>query len=339
MKCMSFVSFSKSWFILVALLFLLPISIGISTMYGTKYIDASSVYTAFFAFDATNVDHQIIIHSRLARALGSVLIGSALAVSGALMQGITHNPLASPALMGVSDGSALAVTICMIVFPAATMTQQIVFSFVGSAAGAGLVFGLASSLPRGLSPATLAILGAVIGTFLSGVAVVLTMYFQIAQDISFWYHARLHQLQLSYLQIAIPFITAGLGMAFSIRRSLTVLAFGDDIATSLGQKTMQVKIIASFAVVLLTGSSVALAGKIGFVGLIIPHIARFFVGSDYARIVPITGLLGGVGLAFADVASRFLNYPFETPIGVITSIIGVPFFLYLARKKGGMSHV
>lgn len=314
---------------------MLPITVGVSVTYGTKYIDVGRVYEAFTAFDAANVDHQIIIHSRLPRVIGALLIGAALAISGALMQGITQNPLASPGLMGVSDGSTLAVTISMIFFPSASMIHQMVFSFMGSAFGAVLVFGLGAYLPNGLSPATLAILGAVIGTFLSGIAVVLNMYFQISQDISFWYNARLHQMQPDHLQIAAIFIAAGVAVALYIAKSVTILSLGKEVAISLGQRVAYVKLIGAAAVILLTGSAVALAGKIGFVGLIIPHITRFFVGSNYSRIIPVSALLGGIGLALSDVASRFLNYPFETPIGVITSLIGVPFFLYLARAKGG----
>lgn len=329
----------KTYILVLALMMLLPVAVGVSVACGTKYIDIGQVYEAFMAFDGTNVDHQIIIHSRLPRGMGALLIGSALAISGALMQGITQNPLASPGLMGVSDGSALAVTVSMIFFPTTSMIHQMIFSFIGSAFGAMLVFGLGAYMRNGLSPATLAILGSVIGTFLGGVAVVLNMYFQNSQDISFWYNARLHQIQPDHLQIAAIFITAGTAIALYIGKGVTILSLGKEVAISLGQRIVYVKLMAAFAVILLTGSAVALAGKIGFVGLIIPHIACFLVGSHYSRIIPISALLGGIGLVLADVVSRFLNYPFETPIGVITSLVGVPFFLYLARSKGGRQGV
>jgi iron complex transport system permease protein len=321
--------------ILLAAPALILLMAALSILYGVKEIDMMTIRNAIFQFDPTNVDHQIIMSSRLPRAMGTMLIGCALAVSGALMQGITRNYLASPGIMGISDGSILAVTLSMILLPEASDLQRIIFSFAGSALGAGIVFGLGSILPNGLSPVRLAILGTIIGTFLSSFASALAIYFQISQDIGFWYHARLHQLQPEQVRLAIPFVIVGMLAALRIARSVTVLSLGEEVAVSLGQRTTVVKVLAAAAVMLLTGSAVALAGKIAFVGLIIPHIVRFLVGADYKWVIPCSGVLGAIFLALSDIVSRFLNYPFETPVGVITSLIGVPFFLYLARKKGG----
>ncbi|AJQ25489.1 FecCD family ABC transporter permease [Pelosinus fermentans] len=323
------------YMILLAAPALILLMAALSILYGAKEIDMMTIRNAIFQFDPTNVDHQIIMSSRLPRAMGTMLIGCALAVSGALMQGITRNYLASPGIMGISDGSILAVTLSMILLPEASDLQRIIFSFAGSALGAGVVFGLGSILPNGLSPVRLAILGTIIGTFLSSFASALAIYFQISQDIGFWYHARLHQLQPEQVGLAIPFVVVGMLAALRIARSVTVLSLGEEVAVSLGQRTTVVKVLAAAAVMLLTGSAVALAGKIAFVGLIIPHIVRFLVGADYKWVIPCSGVLGAIFLALSDIVSRFLNYPFETPVGVITSLIGVPFFLYLARKKGG----
>ncbi|OAM92276.1 iron complex transport system permease protein [Pelosinus fermentans] len=323
------------YMILLAAPALILLMAALSILYGVKEIDMMTIRNAIFQFDPTNVDHQIIMSSRLPRAMGTMLIGCALAVSGALMQGITRNYLASPGIMGISDGSILAVTLSMILLPEASDLQRIIFSFAGSALGAGIVFGLGSILPNGLSPVRLAILGTIIGTFLSSFASALAIYFQISQDIGFWYHARLHQLQPEQVRLAIPFVIVGMLAALRIARSVTVLSLGEEVAVSLGQRTTVVKVLAAAAVMLLTGSAVALAGKIAFVGLIIPHIVRFLVGADYKWVIPCSGVLGAIFLALSDIVSRFLNYPFETPVGVITSLIGVPFFLYLARKKGG----
>lgn len=323
------------YMILLAAPALILLMAALSILYGGKEIDLMTIQNAILQFDPTNVDHQIIMSSRLPRAMGTMLIGCALGVSGALMQGITRNYLASPGIMGISDGSILAVTLSMILLPEASDLQRIIFSFAGSALGAGIVFGLGSILPNGLSPVRLAILGTIIGTFLSSVASALAIYFQISQDIGFWYHARLHQLQPEQVGLAIPFVVVGMLASLRIARSVTVLSLGEEVAVSLGQRTTVVKVLAAAAVMLLTGSAVALAGKIAFVGLIIPHIVRFLVGADYKWVIPCSGVLGAIFLALSDIVSRFLNYPFETPVGVITSLIGVPFFLYLARKKGG----
>lgn len=309
-----------------------------SIIYGSKNIDIRTILNAIISFDAGNVNHQIIVHSRIPRAIGALIIGAFLATSGAIMQGVTRNYLASPSIMGVTDGSAFAITLCMIFFPNMSSMELITFSFFGSALGIILVFGMASLLPNGLSPVKLALIGTIIGTFLSSVSAALSNYFQVSQDISFWYNSRLHLLEPSRIKLAIPFVIVGIIAALLVSKAITILSLGEEIAIGLGQNTKMIKFFAMSIVVLLTGISVALVGKIGFVGLIIPHITRFLVGVDYKWIIPCSAVLGGTFLVLADILSRFMNYPFETPIGVVTSMIGVPFFLYLARKKGGDKH-
>lgn len=321
--------------ILMVCPFAMMVTFIVSVLYGAKSIDPETVWHAFFQFDEGNVDHQIVIHSRVPRAIGTVLIGTFLAISGAIMQGMTRNYLASPSIMGVSDGSVFAITLCMVFAPHLSSVSMIVFSLIGSAFAVVVVFGLASLLPSGFSPVRMAVLGTVIGTFLSSTAAALSSYFHVSQNISFWYHARLHQLNPDFIKLTIPFAMIGLILAMVTAKSITVLSLGEEVSVGLGQSVMLVKLVATTCVVILTGISVALAGSIGFVGLIVPHIARFLVGMDYRWSVPCAGLLGGLFLLLCDLVSRFLNYPYETPIGVVTALIGVPFFLYLIRKKGG----
>ncbi|GIP32000.1 iron ABC transporter permease [Paenibacillus sp. J2TS4] len=315
--------------------FLIVFTILLSVLYGAKNIEISTINDALLHFDSGNVDHQIIVHSRIPRVIGALLIGAFLAISGALMQGMTRNYLASPSIMGVTDGSAFAITLCMILIPNSSSMDMIMFSFIGSALSIVIVFGLASLLPGGLSPVRMAILGTIIGTFLSSISAALSTYFQVSQNISFWYNARMHQMDPGLIKLAIPFAIVGIGMAILLSKSISVLSLGEEIAVNLGQKTTFIKFAATLSVVILTGISVALAGKIGFVGLIIPHIVRFLTGLDYRWIIPCSGIIGGIFLALCDVLSRFLNHPFEMPIGVVTSILGVPFFLYLIRTRGG----
>ncbi|OWR31518.1 ferrichrome ABC transporter permease [Saccharibacillus sp. O23] len=313
-------------------------ALAVSVLYGAKQIDASAVLEAIFRFDPNNIDHQIIVQSRMTRAVGALLIGAFLAMSGAIMQGMTRNYLASPSIMGVSDGSVMAVTLSMILLPATSNMGTIAFSLIGSAVGAGIVFGLAWLLPNGTSPVRMAILGTIIGTFLGGVAEAAAMYFQVSQSISFWYNARLDQMNPAMIKLALPFAAVGIVLALCLSRSVTVLSMGDDIAAGLGQRTGLVKGLSMLCVVILTGISVALAGKIAFVGLLVPHIVRFFVGTDYRSIIPFSALVGGLFLVFCDILSRFVNAPYETPIGVVTSLLGVPFFLYLIKRKGGRAN-
>ncbi|AIQ17356.1 ferrichrome ABC transporter permease [Paenibacillus sp. FSL H7-0357] len=314
----------------------LIILVGVlSVLYGTKSISYSTVWNALFHLDGDNIDHLIIRTSRMPRVAGALLIGAFLAVSGALMQGMTRNYLASPSIMGISDGSVFAITLCMVFLPGASSMTMILYSLAGSMLGAALVFGTAKLLPGGASPLSLAVLGTIIGTFLGGVSQALATYFQISQNISFWYNARLHMMDPALIKLAIPFAVVGLALGLMMARSVTMLSLGDETAAGLGLKVAVVKGLTMLSVVILTGISVAIAGKIAFVGLIIPHITRYLIGQDYRKIIPFSAFFGALFLAACDLISRFVNFPFETPIGVVTALFGVPFFLYLIKTRGG----
>lgn len=287
-----------------------------SILYGAKNIDVSTVIASIFQFDTNSIDHQIIVSSRLPRVIGALLIGAFLAVSGALMQGMTRNYLASPSIMGVSDGSVVLITLCMVFMPNTSSLGLIFYSLAGSALGAGLVFFIAWLLPGGMSPVRLAILGTIIGTFLGGVSQAVATYYQVSQNISFWYNARLHQMDPTMIKLIIPFAVVGLALALFLSKSVTILSMGDDVATSLGQRTAWVKALSILSVVILTGISVALAGKIAFVGLLIPHITRFFFGVDYRWVVPCSAILGGIFLAWCDILSRFLIHHLKHQLGL-----------------------
>ncbi|PFT89245.1 ferrichrome ABC transporter permease [Bacillus thuringiensis] len=317
---------------------LILFTVILSILYGAKSIDAETVWNALFHFDSSDVNHNIIITSRLPRVVAALLVGAFLAISGALMQGMTRNYLASPSIMGVTDGAAFVITLSMIFLPGMSSIGMVLCSMIGSALGAGIVFGFGSLLQNGLSSVRLAIIGTVIGTFLSSVSAAMASYFQISQNVSFWFNAKLDQVDPNIIKITIPFGIIGIILALLISKSITILSLGEEVSINLGQRTKLVKAMAILSVIFLTGTAVALVGKVGFVGLIIPHITRFIIGVDYKWILPCAGVIGGVFLALCDVLSRFVNYPFETPIGVVTSLIGIPFFLYLIRTRGGERH-
>lgn len=310
----------------------------ISIIYGTKDISLHTIWQSIVNFDKSDPDHQIIRSNRIPRAIAVLCVGAFLAVAGAIMQGITRNYLASPSLMGVNDGSAFVITLAVVFIPGLANYQMILLSIAGSAMGAALVFGFGSLIRNGLSPVRLAIIGTVIGTFLSSLATAIAMYFQVSQTIAAWYNTKIHTVNMDMLLMSMPFGVVGLVLALICARAITITSLGEDIATGLGQKTKAIRYLSMFAVVLLTGTSVALVGKIAFVGLVIPHIVRFIVGIDYRNIIPCSILIGALFLSLCDLVSRYLNFPFETPIGVVTAFIGIPFFLYLIRSRGGQRH-
>ncbi len=240
--------------------------------------------------------------------------------------------------MGVTDGSVFVITVSMIFLPNLQPLTLVLFSFIGSILGVAFVFGIAKIVPGGLSPLSFAIIGTILGMFLNGVSQALATYFQVSQNISFWYNTRLHQIDPIVIKWSIPFAIIGLALALYVAKSVTAISLGDEVAQSLGINIGAMKTLTLVSVALLTGVSVALVGKVTFIGLVIPHITRLLIGEDYRRIIPFAGLFGALFFAWADIISRSINPPFETPVGVITALVGVPYFLYLIRVKGGKQY-
>ncbi|MDU7149688.1 MAG: iron ABC transporter permease [Clostridium sp.] len=307
----------------------------LSVRMGTKSIPKEVVFDAIFNFDESNVDHIIIRNNRLPRSTAVLVVGGFLAVAGSIMQGITRNYLASPSLMGVNDGSAFLITIAMVFYPGLSNGSLILVSIIGSVIGAVLVLGIGSSIKNGLSPVRLAIIGTIVGSFLSSLGSAIAMYFQVSQSISSWYNTKVHTVNSDLLKIIMPIGVIGIIVAIIIAKDITISSLGEDIAISLGQRINIVKYLSMGAVVLLTATSVALVGKIAFVGLVIPNITRMIVGHDYKYIIAYSLIGGAFFLGLCDLLSRYIAFPFETPIGTVTAIIGVPFFLYMIKTKGG----
>lgn len=329
-------SFNKKFLLIFLICIIGIISVTtLSVSMGTKNIPKEVVYDAIFRFDESNIDHLIVKNNRLPRAIAVLVVGGFLAVAGAIMQGVTRNYLASPSLMGVNDGSAFLITIAMVFYPGLSNGNLILVSMIGSIIGALLVLGIGSSIKNGLSPVRLAIIGTIVGSFLSSLGSAIAMYFQVSQTISAWYNTKIHTVNNDLLKIIIPIGVIGVLISIIIAKDITISSLGEDIAISLGQRTNIVKYLAMGAVVLLTSTSVALVGKISFVGLVIPHIIRFLVGHDYKYIIPYSLIGGAFFLGLCDLISRYIEYPFETPIGTVTALIGVPFFLYMIKTKGG----
>lgn len=321
-------------YIIIGILFLGLAMIG-SIIYGSTDIHLSTIFDSIFHFNHDNSQHLVIREIRLPRGIGSAFVGAFLAVAGAIMQGMTRNPLASPSIMGVTDGAGLGLVTVLAFFPALSTLGQTYAAFIGAGITVIVVFIIGNASKTGLTPVKLALAGVVIGTFVQSITSIISLHFQLEKQLSFWIAGGLANTDWSTVKILIITGTVGLIIALFISNSLTLLSLGDDVATGLGQKNILIKGLAIISVFMLTGAAVTTAGAVGFIGLIIPHIVRFLVGNDYRWILPISAVFGAVLLVASDIVARMVNAPYETPVGAITSIIGVPFFLYLARGRGG----
>jgi len=312
----------------------LLLAIGLSISFGAADISLKTVWSAVFHFNPDLTAHQIIRDIRMPRVLGAAMVGACFAVSGAIMQGMTRNPLADSGLLGLNAGATFMLAVCFAFFPGLSYIYLILFSFIGAGLGAGLVYGTGSLAKGGLTPMRLVLAGAAVSALLAALSEGVALYFQIGQDLAFWYAGGVSGTRWLNLQIMSPWIILAMIGAILLSRSITLLSLGDEVALGLGQSTKAIKFCGIIIVLILAGSAVSVVGAVGFVGLIVPHVTRFLVGHDYRWIIPCSIILGSLLVVLADLCARMVNPPFETPIGALIALLGVPFFLYIARKGG-----
>ena len=312
---------------------ILWLSLIASITWGAADISFQDIYQAFTAFDGSS-NHLIIRTVRLPRSLIALVVGAALAVAGAIMQGLTRNPLASPQILGVNAGAAFAVVGGTFVLGSSSLNINTWLAFTGAAISAITVYLLGSVGRGGLTPYNLTIAGAALTAFISSVTSgILIVSQRTLDEIRFWLAGSVAGRDMNLLLQVLPYICIGLIMAISLSRQITILSLGEDTAKSLGQSTALIKILAAISIILLAGASVAIAGPIGFVGLIVPHIVRLLVGFDYGWILPYSAILGAIVVLIADICGRLVVRPTELPVGLMMPLIGVPFFIYLIRWK------
>ena len=314
--------------ILLSICFILSIGLGAAD------VTPAEVWKALFIFDGSSTNHLIIRTVRLPRSLIAVLVGAAMAIAGAVMQGLTSNPLASPNILGVSTGAALAVVLSTFVLDVNSLSSYAWFALAGGAITAGLVYLFAALGPGGITPLNLTLAGTVFSTLISTLITgILLLSQQTLEQVRFWLAGSLAGGDIDLLRQVLPFLVVGFLIALTLGRQITTLSLGDTVAKGLGQNTAWVKALGALSVVLLVGGSVSIAGPIGFVGLIVPHLARFLVGVDYRWILPYVAVGGAVLLLLADICARLIIRPQELPVGLVMPLLGAPFFIYLIRTR------
>lgn len=311
-------------------MFLLSVCFLTSILLGAADISPLTVWQSLTQFDGST-NHLIIRTVRLPRAIMAVVVGAALAVAGAITQGLTRNPLAAPDILGINVGAALAMVLAVFL---GIGSGAVGFAFMGAAIAAVTVYWLGSMGRSGLTPLKLVVAGAALSYLLGSLTTgILILSQRTLDEIRFWLAGSLAGQDMASLLPVLPYICVGLVGSLALGRPLTLLSLGEDVAQGLGLQTAWIKIAAAVTVVLLAGSSVALAGPIGFVGLVVPHVVRFGVGVDYRWILPYAMIAGGVLLSVADIAARLIIRPQELPVGIMTALVGAPFFIYLARSQ------
>jgi iron complex transport system permease protein len=326
-------SVNRKWFGIVIGLLLVMMLMVASVVYGLTSITWATAWRAFTQFDGSNA-HIIIIENRVPRALIGAAVGASLAVAGALMQAITRNPLASPSILGVNAGASFVIVIAVTFFSVSSLTTFSWLAFLGAAFASILVYVLGSLGREGLTPMKLTLAGAAMAAMFSSLTQgMLVLNEKALEDVLFWLAGSIEGRSLAMLYSVLPYIGIGLIGALLISTKINTLVIGEDVAKGLGQRTLLVKAGAALFIVFLAGGSVAVAGPIGFIGIVVPHVARFFTGPDYRWVIPYSAILGAILLLSADIAARYVILPLEAPVGVLTAVIGTPFFIYIARRE------
>ncbi|EGQ0330830.1 iron chelate uptake ABC transporter family permease subunit [Staphylococcus pseudintermedius] len=276
-------------------------------------------------------DNFILSEFRVPRMLLGILVGAALAISGAVIQGVIRNPLASPDVIGITKGASLAAVIVIIVFPTAPLFVLPVASFIGA-----LVISLILSLLiswQGIKGSQLALIGMAIGA----VAMALVQYLLIRNPIEanialVWLTGSLFGRSMDHVLTILPWLIVAIPVIFLYARKLDILHLGEEVATALGTHVQRTKMILLFTSVMLAGAAISVVGGLSFLGLIAPHIARSLVGHQHRHIVAMSGLVGALLMVIADGLARIIAPPIDIPVGVLIAIIGAPYFLYVLRK-------
>lgn len=316
-------------------LVVLCVAILISIMTGAANLTFHVVSDSFFSFHADDPNHLLVRDMRVPRAISGALIGAALAVAGAMMQGMTRNPLADSGLMGLSAGAGLFLAVSLIFLKGMSYSGIIGMTFLGAAFGAGSVHLISILVPGGNESMKLVLAGATVSTLFSAISQAIAIYTNASQSIMFWTMGNASGVTWSQLKIGGPVIAASIVAGIGLSKRISILNMGEETARGLGVNTGQTRRLGTFLVVLLSGTSFALCGSITFVGMMIPHFVRFLVGPDYRLIIPISALQGAVLVVVADVFSKTINAPAEIPLGAVIGVIGVPIFLYYASKERG----
>lgn len=294
-----------------------------------------TIFDAVFSLAGEPVTREDIIVGtiRLPRVLAALFVGSTLAVAGALMQAVTSNPLASPDLLGISAGAAFAVVISIVLLDVQSAQAFVWFAFGGAAIAAVAVYAMGSAGRTGATPLKLALAGAVASVFLGSISMSLLIFDNKATDtIRMWSIGSLSGRDLAGVLAVAPYGVLGLVSALVFAREVTTLSLGAEFARGLGQNVGLWRLWAALTVVLLAGSAVALCGPIGFVGLVVPHLVRFAVGTDYRWILPFCAVIGALLVTLADGLQRRLM-DFDVPVGVTMALLGAPFLVWLARSR------
>ncbi|OME04598.1 iron ABC transporter permease [Paenibacillus odorifer] len=323
---------AKHTFMFIALAFIIAALSLLSLSVGGVSVPLKEVLASLAGRNAEASD-LIIMQFRLPRITAAILIGAALAVAGALLQGVIRNPLASPDLLGVTGGASVAV-VAFMTFVTGYSIHWIPFIAIGGALIAAII-NYVFAWKKGVSPFRLVLIGIGISTAMGALTTFLLISgpAYLAAQVLNWMTGSIYGTNWSYIKVIWPWVAIFIPLSLGLAKELNVQSLGEDVARGLGSRLQLSRMILLFYSVALAGAAVGVAGTISFIGLMAPHISRRLIGNSYKMIIPVSALIGAIILLLADLAGRMLFQPLDIPAGVFTAGIGAPFFMYLLFKR------
>lgn len=322
----------KFVFSIILCLALLSVMAIFSISLGAKSIAFSKVIEVLLGNDPDSLEQAIILQ-RIPRTIFGILAGGALGISGALMQSITRNPIADPSILGVNTGASLFVVAGIAFFNITVAYQYIWLAIIGAGVTAVFVYSVASMGKDGATPLKLALSGSAVSIVLGSlVSTIMLPNNRVMEAFRFWQVGSIGSATWENIMLISPFLVVGFIISMFISGYLNNLALGDEAATALGTNVVMTRTIGALSSVLLCGATTALAGPIGFVGLIIPHIIRLIFGSEMGKMLPLSFLGSAILMLVSDVIGRIISLPGETEVGIVTAVLGAPVFILTIRK-------
>jgi len=319
---------------IVCSVFILTIGLFLATSLGVTRIGVSEIWNSIFNYSET-LELMLIRDVRIPRVLSVLLTGGILGVTGAMIQGVTRNPIAEPSILGVSQAATLVIAIFYATNITINTTNVMIASLIGAIFSGIIVIGFISRKANNNSITKMLLAGTAMSTFFISLTTIAGILSNKSQLIAFWVAGGFRNATWSDFKLVAVVGIIGLIIAMLLSKKINILSLGDDVAISLGQNPERIRLITLLVMIPMVAAAVAVGKNIGFVGLIVPQIVKKILGEDYRRNIPASFILGSVILTYSDIAARLFYNPYETPIGIFTALIGVPFFIAVARKEKG----
>ena len=320
-------------FVIFSLL-LLIIGLVLAIRLGSVHITFRDIFNSIFNYSET-LELMLVRDVRIPRALSVLMTGGILGVTGAMIQGVTRNPIAEPSILGVSQGATLVIAIFYATGIVITTKNVMIASFIGAFLSGIIVLGFISKKANNNSITKILLAGTAMSTFFISLTTIIGLLSNQSQMIAFWVSGGFRNASWSDFLLVFIIGTIGFLIAILLSPKINILNLGDDVCIGLGESPEKIRFITLMVMIPMCAAAVAFGKNIAFVGLIVPQVVKKILGEDYRKNIPCSFLLGAVLLTFADILARMLFNPYETPIGVFTAIIGVPFFILAARKERG----